>query len=129
MSKRAKFSLKRVGWLCLGIVCVALGAIGVVMPLLPTTPFMLLAAFAFARSSDRLHHWLINHKMFGPMIKNWNEHGAISRKAKIASMISIVVIVLISLAAKAPIRVIVIQLFVLSGVATFILSRPNGPRK
>jgi len=55
-------------WAGLGLICVALAAIGVVLPLLPTVPFLLLAAFFFARSSSRLHHWLLNHPTFGPFI-------------------------------------------------------------
>jgi len=61
---------------------VFLGAIGIVLPLLPTTPFILLAAFCFARSSKRCHGWLVNHKVFGPIITNWTEYGAIGEALK-----------------------------------------------
>ena len=73
---------KRALWLLLGLVAVGLGAVGVVLPLLPTTPFLLLAAFAFARSSERWHQWLVNHQIFGPLIEDWNRYGAISEARK-----------------------------------------------
>ena len=60
----------KVLWLLAGLASVAIGAIGVVVPLLPTTPFLLVAAFAFARSSTRLNRWLREHRSFGPLIHN-----------------------------------------------------------
>jgi uncharacterized protein len=62
--------------------CLVLGVIGVVVPGLPTTPFILLAAWAAARSSPRLHAWLTNHRLFGPMVRNWQEGQTVSRRAK-----------------------------------------------
>ncbi len=60
-------------WTLLGGLCLLLGAIGVFLPLLPTTPFVLLAAACFARSSPRLHHWLLQHRLFGPMLQDWEQ--------------------------------------------------------
>ena len=68
------------GWLAL-----ALGAIGVALPLLPTVPFVILAAFCFAQSSPKLEAWLIANPTFGPHIVAWRENGAISRKGKWAA--------------------------------------------
>lgn len=56
----------------IGITSVALGAIGVFLPLLPTTPFILLALWCFARSSERFHNWLMQHPNFGPLITQWH---------------------------------------------------------
>ncbi|MCU0237071.1 MAG: YbaN family protein, partial [Acidobacteria bacterium] len=70
-----------------GVVAVTLGAIGIFLPLLPTTPFLLLAAACFLRSSQRLYNWLINHKWFGHYIKQYREHGAISRQTKLATLV------------------------------------------
>jgi uncharacterized membrane protein YbaN (DUF454 family) len=117
----------RLTWLVVGLVALALGAIGIAVPLLPTTPLILLAAFAFARSSNRLHEWLITHDVFGTLIDNWQRHGAISRRAKIASVVSMIALLVISLAMAAPTVVIVVQLVVLGAVALFILTRPLPP--
>lgn len=105
----------------------ALGGLGVVVPLLPTTPFVLLAAFAFSKSSDRWHAWLIHHPVFGPLIDNWNRHGAISLRAKVIAILSLLAVLLVSWLMKVPVFVIGIQILVLSLVALFILSRPLPP--
>jgi uncharacterized membrane protein YbaN (DUF454 family) len=76
---------RRVLWLIVAYVALALGAIGVFVPGLPTTPFVLLAAFAAARGSRRLHAWLLAHRAFGPMIRDWQASGAVSRRAKRAA--------------------------------------------
>ncbi|MEH6473083.1 MAG: YbaN family protein [Halopseudomonas sp.] len=69
----------------LGISCLLLGVIGVVLPLLPTTPFVILAAFCFSRSSPRFHAMLLNHRLFGPIISEWEQYGVIPLKVKIFS--------------------------------------------
>lgn len=73
----------RIVYFCMGCVLVALGAIGAVTPLLPTTIFLIGAAGCFARSSPRLETWLLNHPTFGRTLRDWRAHGAISRPAKI----------------------------------------------
>lgn len=118
---------RRIVLIIIGITALVLGALGVVLPILPTTPFVLLAAFAFANSSDRLHQWLLDHDVFGPLIANWRRHGAIGRKTKVVSTVSMVALVVISLLLEAPDHVIVIQVVVLCAVAAFILSRPVPP--
>lgn len=69
-------------WLLLAYVALGLGIIGVFLPGLPTTPFVLLAAFAAARGSKRLHERLLAHRTFGPMIREWQATGAVNRRAK-----------------------------------------------
>jgi len=66
----------------LGWVFVMVGVVGIFLPLLPTTPFLLLAAYCFNQSSDKFHRWLLSHKVLGPPVKNWQEHRIIARKAK-----------------------------------------------
>jgi uncharacterized membrane protein YbaN (DUF454 family) len=110
-----------------GLSSVTLAAIGVVVPLLPTTPFLLLAAFAFARSSSRLQTWLHEHPKFGPLIGNWQQHGSIDRKSKIVSMLVIVLTPIITFFVGVPAWALVIQVAVLACSATFILTRPLPP--
>ncbi len=114
-------------WLGTGILAVGLGVAGIFLPLLPTTPFLLLAAFAFARSSPRLHDWLVNHRQFGPMIEDWRQHGAISKRAKTLAVIAMVAAVLLSWGAGFGNMIILIQIAVMGCVSLFILTRPNAP--
>ena len=79
---------RRVLWLVLAYVALALGVVGIFVPGLPTTPFVLLAAFAAARGSRRLHEKLLAHRVFGPMIRDWQAEGAVSRRAKWAATIT-----------------------------------------
>jgi uncharacterized membrane protein YbaN (DUF454 family) len=72
----------RIVWLTLGLASLALGGLGVALPLLPTTPFVLLAAYCFARSSRKLHDWLLDNRTFGKAIRDWRAHRAISRRSK-----------------------------------------------
>lgn len=120
----SRLVLSRLAWLTIGFFSLALGGAGVLLPLLPTTPFVLVAAFAFAKSSNRLHRWLLEHNVFGPLIDNWRRDGAISRSTKIVSILSMVAIFIISLLLSVPTHVIVIQAVVLGACAVFILTRP-----
>jgi len=119
----------RLLWLTLGVVCVALGAIGAALPLLPTTPFLLVAAFAFARSSQRWHDWLHQHRSFGPLIRNWNEYGALSRKTKLISVASMLAAIGLAAAMGVAGWVIGIQAAALSLSALFVLTRPVPPEE
>lgn len=103
-----------------------LALIGVLLPLIPTVPFLLLAAFFFARSSTRLHHWLLSHQTFGPMIEDWQVHGAIRPGAKKAATLSVAAVFLISLMMQLPSHVLMIQAVTLGCVMIFIWTRPNG---
>jgi uncharacterized protein len=76
-------------WLLMtiGVVAVGLGTAGIFLPLLPTTPFLLLAAACFIRSSDRLYQWLIRNRWFGSYLRNYQEHRAIPLRAKVIALI------------------------------------------
>lgn len=74
-----------------GLVALALGAIGVALPIMPTVPFLLLAAFCFARSHPEWEARLLDHPHYGPSLRDWRERRAISRKAKIAAITAMAV--------------------------------------
>lgn len=79
-----------------GIISLALGVLGIFLPLLPTTPFLLLSATLFARSSDKLYNWLINHKRLGEYIRSFREDKAIPLKVKVISISTMWIVILIS---------------------------------
>ena len=81
-----KKSVRRYLLLALGLAAVGLGFVGIFVPLLPTTPFLLVAAACFVRSSERSYEWLTNHKWFGAYIRNYREFGAIALHGKIGSL-------------------------------------------
>lgn len=74
--------LVRAVFMALGVFFVALGVIGAFLPVMPTVPFLIVAAACFTRSSSRLEAWLLNHRQFGPPLIAWRERGAIPRRAK-----------------------------------------------
>lgn len=81
----------------LGLVSIALGIIGIFLPLLPTTPFLLLSAFLFARSSPRLYEWLMNHKVFGKYIRSYREDKSIPLNVKIGAILLLWLSILFSI--------------------------------
>ena len=85
--------LAKLMWISLGSLFVGLGAIGVIVPGLPTTPFLILAAACYIRSSQRLYDWLISNERFGPYLKDYREGKGIPRKAKRVAVVMIVVFV------------------------------------
>lgn len=119
--------LKRVLWLCLGLLALVLAIAGAILPLLPTTPFLLVAAFAFARSSKRLHDWLMQHRHFGRLIRNWRDYGSIDRRSKLFAVLAMGVAFALSVFMGMAWWILAIQALVLIGAASFILTRPDTP--
>ena len=117
----------RIVWFSVGLIALCLGAAGLVLPLLPTTPFVLLAAFAFAQSSERWHDWLVGHRVFGPMIEDWRRHGAIGRRSKAISTLSMAGVFGLSVALDVAPAILAVQGVVLTASAAFVLSRPSPP--
>ena len=70
----------------LGIISLILGIIGIFLPLLPTVPFVLLSAYLFARSSTRLHYWIMNHKVYGEYIRSYNQDKSIPMQVKVVAI-------------------------------------------
>ena len=116
-------------WTLAGFFCFGLGFIGAFLPLLPTVPFMLLAAYCFGRGSERFHEWLITHPTFGPPVLDWMEHGTISRRSKRAAYIAIALAFVISLILGVKPVILAIQAVVLIGVTIFIFTRREGPKR
>ncbi|MFP1722136.1 DUF454 family protein [Lonsdalea quercina] len=80
----------RVVLIVLGWIAVVLATLGVVLPLLPTTPFLLLAAWCFARSSPRFHYWLLHRSWFGGYLRHWQQHRALPPGVKVKALVVIV---------------------------------------
>lgn len=78
----------RAPYLLLGMLCVALGYIGIVVPGMPSTVFFICAVWSFKRSSPRFEHWMLNHRVFGPTLRDWDEHRAISVRTKIVAIVT-----------------------------------------
>ena len=118
-------SVLRPLWLALGLLSVAIGVIGIFLPILPTTPLMILAAFFFARSSKRLEAKLLGHPIFGPVILDWRRNQTIAPRIKIIA-VGLMGITLISawILGASPL-VLTMQALFLGAVSAFILTRPN----
>ena len=116
-------------WLAAGMASVGLGLAGVVLPLLPTTPFMILAAACFARSSPRLEAWILGHRRFGPLVRAWRENGAIPRKAKVLACTGMAVgFAVFFLSVHPDLWLALAVAAALAACAAFVVSRPSGSR-
>ncbi len=119
--------ISRPFFLTLGLLSLGLGVIGVFLPVLPTTPFILLAAFAFSRSSKRLHAWLMNHRYYGPLVSNWQRHGVIRPRVKWTAALLILALAGSSiLLLDAPAWAKALLALVCGCVLCFILTRPGA---
>lgn len=115
-------------WVAVGLLSLLLGAIGVVLPLLPTTPFVLLAAFAFSKGSPRLRQWLLDSATFGPIIADWEQHGAIAPRYKWIACVVMGITFAISVALRLPPLALGAQAAFMLAAASYVLTRPSGPR-
>jgi len=130
-SRRSAFKKKgqklvRALWFIAGTICLVLGAIGIVLPVLPTTPFLLAAAACYYKSSPRMHKWLLNNRWFGEYIKNYKEGRGLTLKAKITAII--ILWITIGFSAFFMIDILAVQLILLViaiAVSTHIIRLPT----
>jgi uncharacterized membrane protein YbaN (DUF454 family) len=109
-----------------GLVCTALGAVGILLPGLPTTPFLLLAAFCFSRSSERFHRWLLSHRWLGTYIRNFEEGQGMSRRDKAITLVTMWVTIGITTAFFIPlVWGQVALLLIAAGVSVYLLRLPT----
>ncbi|WP_019219172.1 YbaN family protein [Bartonella florencae] len=117
----------RICYYVAGCAMIVLAVIGIVLPIMPTVPFLLIASWCFARSSPRFHRWLHNHPVFGPPIKQWEEKKAVSTFIKILAVISIAGGFLSFLIIAHPVlwfALLVAALLLL--IAIYIVTRPSS---
>lgn len=116
----------RTFYFILGTCFFSLGAVGTVVPGLPTTPFMLLALWAFSRSSERFHNWLYTHRFFGPPLQQWHQHRVIPRRAKLLSVsMMIASLVYLLLFTSVNVWIKAFTVLVMAYGAWFILTKPS----
>ncbi len=122
--------LKRYLLIVLGTICLAIGIIGIFTPILPTTPFLLLAAACYLRSSPRFHSWLMNNRIFGSYIRNYTAGRGIPIKVKLFTIALLWVTIGISIWAVANMIVTIVLLCVAVGVTlhiVFIRAKKDRP--
>ena len=120
MKNYYKYFLIILGWICVG-----LASIGIFIPGIPTTIFLIIALWAFAKSSKRFHTWLINHKKFGPILKNWHNHKVVPKNAKITMVIMQIFAVVILYATTKNMIFSILLLIVLIFVAWYVIKLPS----
>jgi hypothetical protein len=113
-------------WKTFALVCVALGLIGVVLPGLPTVPFLLLAAWAAGRGWPALEAWLVNHPRHGPSIRRWRDRGAVPRRAKWAATLMMTASAGLLWHSPAPLALRVVLPLVMLAVALWLWRRPEA---
>lgn len=117
-------SMTRIAWFVGGLVSLAFGVFGALLPLLPTVPFLILAAFCFARGHPRLERWLVEHRRFGPPVQAWRNRGAIGPRAKFAALAAFTLSAAMGLALLAwPWAVVSLVIAIVGG--SWVVSRPS----
>lgn len=115
-------SVKKYLLISLGSIALGLGIIGVFLPVLPTTPFLLLASFCYLRSSKRMYNWLIRHKIFGAYIYSYLTYKAIPKKVKIGTLIFLWSTLMISMLLSSSLHIRIFLIVVGTGVTLHLLT-------
>jgi uncharacterized membrane protein YbaN (DUF454 family) len=111
-----------------GMICVGLGALGILLPGLPTTPFLLVAAYCFARSSEHFHDWLLNHRWFGSYVRNFEEGRGMTRPAKATTLLVMWLSFGVTIIFFVPVAVGQAGMFLLAvAVSIYIMRLPTPP--
>jgi uncharacterized membrane protein YbaN (DUF454 family) len=112
-----------------GMICVGLGALGIILPGLPTTPFLLVAAYCFARSSEHFHDWLLNHRWFGSYVRNFEEGRGMTRPAKATTLLVMWLSFGVTIVFFVPVVVGQAGMFLLAAaVSIYIMRLPTPPQ-
>ena len=117
--------MKRTILISLGWLCVGLGFVGVFVPGIPTTIFLIIALWAFTKSSEKLRHWLLNHKRFGPILSNWQEHKVVPRRAKILMVVLMSLAVILFYYSSQSLILTIGLIIILVSVAIYVISLPS----
>ena len=117
--------MKRTILISLGWLCVGLGFVGVFIPGIPTTIFLIIALWAFTKSSEKLRHWLLNHKRFGPILNNWQEHKVVPRRAKILMVVLMSLAVILFYYSLQSLILTIGLIIILVSVAIYVISLPS----
>ncbi|RNF34683.1 YbaN family protein [Paracoccus methylarcula] len=112
-------------WYFTGILALGLGAIGVILPVMPTVPFLLVAAWAFARSSPRLRQRILDHATYGPYVRAWQERGAIGRTAKLWAVAAMSTGVAMAIWIGLPLWLVAMQITICAAVGLYVVTRPE----
>ncbi|MEL7561569.1 YbaN family protein [Dehalogenimonas sp. 4OHTPN] len=113
---------RRIILIGIGTLALSLGVLGVFLPLLPTTPFLLLAAACYTRSSPRFYHWLIHHHWLGEYIRNYREHRAIKLRAKVSAIVILWLAIFISMMAVDVTWIRLLLVVIAAGVTVHLLT-------
>ena len=117
--------MKKIILLSIGWICVGLGFIGIFVPGLPTTIFLIIALWAFTKSSNKLRIWLLNHKKFGPFLSDWQEHRVVPLRAKILMVILQTCVVIMVHYTFNNLFITIGLIVILVLVASYVLSLPS----
>jgi len=122
-------NIKRAIFVTGGLIAVVLGVIGIVLPVLPTTPFLLLASWCFARSSPRFHHWLIQHPKLGPLITMWQSGKGIPKKARNRAILAIAAGMTVSAIVVGKLWLVLMRAVIGLSVSLYLLRLPIAPEQ
>ena len=117
--------MKRTILISLGWLCVGLGFVGIFVPGIPTTIFLIIALWAFTKSSEKLRHWLLNHKKFGSILNNWQEHKVVPRRAKILMVVLMSLAVVLFYYSLQNLYLTIGLIIILVLVAIYVISLPS----